>query len=177
MCVFKVCFSNKSTLEILDNNYRYVRRRPGEEFLPQFLAQKVKHPTKVFVWSVISFKGPGRPYIVNGMMNAKQYKKVMRTCLVPQLEDWFPDENCIYMQDRAPCHTTNILNDYFVDIGMEVLPWPASSPVVDMNLIEGIWHNLKDSVNEVTTINKRDLIERINHVWYHNPDITHLISK
>jgi hypothetical protein len=175
MWFFQVCFSDESTLEILDDNCRYVRRRQGEEYLPQCLVQKVKHPTKVMVWSVISFKEPGRLYIVNGMMNAEQYKKVLETRLIPQLEDWFPDGNCVYMQDGAPCHTANIIKDYFDGIGMEVLPWPGNSP--DMNPIEGIWYNLKDRVNEVTTTNKRDLIERIVDVWFHNPDIAQLIAK
>jgi len=170
-----VCFSDESTLEILDDNCRYVRRRPGEEYLPQCLVQKVKHPTKVMVWSVISFKGPGRLYVVDGMMNAEQYKNVLETRLIPQLEDWFPDGNCVYMQDGAPCHTANVIKDFFDDIGMEVLPWPGNSP--DMNPIEGIWYNLKDRVNEVTTTNKRDLIERIINVWFHNPDIAQLIAK
>lgn len=79
------------------------------------------------------------------------------------------------MQDGAPCHTANVIKDFFDDIGMEVLPWPGNSP--DMNPIEGIWYNLKDRVNEVTTTNKRDLIERIINVWFHNPDIAQLIAK
>ena len=46
-----------------------------------------------------------------------------------------------------------------------------------MNPIKGIWYNLKDRVNEVTSTNKRDLIERIINVWYHKADITQLIAK
>jgi hypothetical protein len=73
-----VCFSEESTPEILDDNCRYVRRKPGEEFLQQCLMQKVKHPLKVMIWSVVSMKGPGRLYAVDGMMNAEQYKKCYR---------------------------------------------------------------------------------------------------
>ena len=66
--------------------------------------------------------------------------------------------------------------DYFNDIGMEVLLWPGNSP--DMNPIEGIWYiHLKDRVNEITTTNKRDLIERIVDVWFRNPEIAQLIAK
>jgi transposase len=79
------------------------------------------------------------------------------------------------MQDGAPCHTANVIKDFFNERGLEVLPWPGNSP--DMNPIEGIWHNLKDRVNEVVSANKRDLIERIINVWYHNPDMAQLIAK
>ena len=139
------------------------------------MVQKVKHPTKVMVWSVISVKGPGRLYVVNGMMNAQQYRTVLDTRLLPQLNTWFPDGNCIFMQDGAPCHTATAIMDFFSEIGLEVLPWPGNSP--DMNPIEGIWHNLKDRVHEITSTNKRDLMERILNVWFHDNDIPQLITK
>jgi hypothetical protein len=171
----RVCFSDESTLEILDDNCRYVRRRQGEEFLPQCLVERVKHPAKVMVWGVISVKGPGRLHVVDGMMNAIQYREIVERRLVPQLDQWFPDGNCVYMQDGAPCHTARIVKDFFEDIGLEVLPWPGNSP--DINPIEGLWYNLKDRVNTVTSNNKRDLIERILNVWFHNPDMEKLIGK
>ncbi|GFV78776.1 hypothetical protein TNCV_4552461 [Trichonephila clavipes] len=43
----------------------------------------VKHPTKIMIWSVISGKGPGRLYVVKGMMRQDQYKmscKIARFC-------------------------------------------------------------------------------------------------
>ena len=171
----RVCFSDESTLEILDDNCRCVRRRPGEEYLPQCLVQKVKHPAKVMVWSVISLHGPGRLHIVKNMMNAEQYRAVLETRLLPQLQEWFPDGNCVFMQDSAPCHTANVIKGYFTEIGLEVLPWPGNSP--DLNPIEGVWFNLKDRVNEIISTNKRDLIERIIQVWHHNRDIPTLIEK
>ena len=171
----RVCFSDESTLEILDDRCRYVRRHPGEEFLQQCLVQKVKHPLKVMVWSVVSTKGAARNYVVNGMMNAEQYLNVLQTRLIPQLEDWFPDGNCVFMQDSAPCHTARKITDYFSDIGMELLPWPGNSP--DMNPIEGIWHTLKAKVNTIVSTNKRELIERIIAVWHHEPEIPELIAK
>jgi transposase len=63
----RICFSDESTLEILDDNCRHVRRRPGEEFLPQCLVEKVKHPLKIMLWGAISVKGPGRLYVVQGI--------------------------------------------------------------------------------------------------------------
>ena len=143
--------------------------------LPQCLVQKVKYPTKVMLWSVISCKGPGRLCIVQNTLEAEQYTAVLETRLIPQLQEWFPDGNCVFMQDGAPCHTANIIKHYFQDIGLELLPWPGNSP--NVNPIEGIWYNLKDRVNEVVSTNKRDLIERIVQVRHHDADIVQLITK
>ena len=124
-------------------------------FLPQCLAQKVKYPQKVMIWSVVFIKGSARLYVVNGMMNAEQYKTVLENRLLPRLNDWFPDGNCAFMQDGL--HTANLIKNFFNSTGLEVLPWPGNIP--DMNSIEGIWHNLRDKVNDVVSTNKRKLIK------------------
>jgi len=125
------------------------------------------------IWSVVFIKGPARLYVVNGMMNAEQYKTVLESRLLPRFNDWFPDGNCVFMQDGL--HTANLIKNFFNSTGLEVLPWPGNSP--DMNPIEAIWFNLKDKVNDVVSTNKRKLIERIVNVWHQNPDIAALISK
>jgi transposase len=171
----RVCFSDESTIQILDDRCQYVRRRPGEEFLPECIVDTVKHPDKIMIWSVISVHGPGRLYKVDGNMNGEQYKKVMETRLIPQLREWYPDGNCVFMQDGAPCHRANLIMNMFEDIGMEVLPWPGNSP--DLNPIEGIWHTLKGKVHDITCTNKVVLLERIIRVWHHDEQIPELISK
>jgi transposase len=170
----RVCFSDESTLEILGDSCRYVRRRPGEEFLDQCLVQRVKHPLKVMIWSVISTKGSGRLHVVDGIMNSEKYLELLQNRLVPQLFQWFPDGNCIYMQDGAPCHTARKVTGYFEEIGLELLPWPGNSP--DMNPIEGLWHTLKEKVNSTVATNKRALIESIIDVWHRDPQIPNLIA-
>jgi transposase len=121
------------------------------------------------LWTIVNV------HIVNGNMNAALYKNVLETRLLPQLQEWFPDRNCVFMQDGAPCHTANVIMNYFHDMGLEVLPWPGNSP--NINPIEGIWHNLKNRVNEVISTSKRDLIQRIINVWHHNADIGQLIIR
>ncbi|GFX29284.1 uncharacterized protein TNCV_3218181 [Trichonephila clavipes] len=98
-----VCFSNESTFEILQNIAQFVRRRHGEKSHSDCVVQTVKHPTKIMIWSVISSKDTGRLYVVKGMMRQDQYKDVLQNCLIPQLEEWFPNgEPYIFMQDGAP---------------------------------------------------------------------------
>ncbi|GFW97336.1 retrovirus-related Pol polyprotein from transposon 412 [Trichonephila clavipes] len=83
----KVCFSDESTFEILQNKVQFVHRRRGEKFHSDCVVQTVKHPTKIMIWSVISDKGTGRLYVVKGMIRQDQYKDVLQNHLIPQLEE------------------------------------------------------------------------------------------
>ncbi|GFV09721.1 uncharacterized protein TNCV_2597761 [Trichonephila clavipes] len=75
---------------------------------------RLKHPTKIMIWSVIFGKGTGRLYVVKGMMRQDQYKDVLQNRLIPQLEQWFPNgEPYIFMQDGAPCHTARYIKAFW----------------------------------------------------------------
>ena len=94
------------------------------------------------VWSVISSKGTGRLYVVQGTMRQDQYKEVLKTRLLPQLKEWFPNEHpFVFMQDGAPCHTAKLIKAFLLKEKIPLLPWPGNSP--DMNPIENVWALLK----------------------------------
>lgn len=83
----------------------FVRRRPGEKYHPDCIVERVKHPLKIMVWSVICAQGTGRLYIVEGTMRQDQYVKVLDTKLLPQIGVWFPNnQKYVFMHDSAPCH-------------------------------------------------------------------------
>lgn len=145
---------------------QYVKRRPGEKYHPDCLVRTVKHPTSVMVWSVISGKGLGRLYVVEGTMRQDQYKQVLQNRLIPQLNDWFQDGPRIFMQDGAPCHTAKSVKKYLEDEKIPVLRWPGNSP--DMNPIENVWEFLKRELAKEKITTKQFLIERIIHHWNHN---------
>ncbi|GFX76323.1 uncharacterized protein TNCV_592861 [Trichonephila clavipes] len=114
--VKRVCFSDESTFEILQNKAQFVHRRRGEKFHSDCVVQTVKHPTKIMIWSVISGKGTGRLDVVKGMMQQDQYKDVLQNRLIPQLEEWFPNgESYIFMQDGAPCHTARSIKAFLAE--------------------------------------------------------------
>ena len=71
---------------------QYVKRAVNEKFHEDCVIQTIKHPFKVMFWSVISGKGLGRLFIVDGILKQDQYKKVIETCLLPQLKEWFPNK-------------------------------------------------------------------------------------
>lgn len=148
----------------------FVRRKVGERFAENCIKRTVKHPTKIMVWSVISAKGTGRLYIVEGTMKQDQYKKILQTKLLRQVAEWFPnDEKFVFMHDSAPCHKAKSVSRFLEEKQVEVLPWPGNSP--DLNPIENLWAILKRKMAEITITTKEDLIKRLITVWHRDPVI------
>lgn len=49
-----------------------------------------KHPAKVHVWAGISLKGPTKIIIFEGTMDGPLYVEILKTGLLPFLEEKFP---------------------------------------------------------------------------------------
>lgn len=171
----RVVFSDEATFKILDDRIQYVRRRSHEENLPSCLVTRVKHPTQVMVWSCMSTFGVGRLHIHEGIMNQRSYQSVLEKRLMPQLNEWFPDGNCIYMHDGAPCHTAKAVSTYLKQNRVKVLDWAGNSP--DLNPIENLWKVVKDRVSRHRPTTKTALIEALINVWHRDPEISTLCTK
>lgn len=157
-------------MEILCERSVFVRRRVGEKYQEDCIIKTVKHPQKVMIWSVISGKGLGRLYVVQGTMNQHQYKTVLETRLLPQLKEWFPNgQRKIFMQDGAPCHTARSIKRFLDEQRVPVLDWCGNSP--DMNPIENVWDCLKAELGKEEITSKPKLIERIIYHWHHNENL------
>lgn len=154
---------------ISEESSQYVRRTSAEEFSTQCIAQTVKHPTQVMVWSVMSAQGTGRLYIVEGMMNQHQYKKVLKTRLIPQLNDWFPNKDYVFMHDSAPCHKAKSVTKFLSANNIKTLSWPGNSP--DMNPIENLWSIVKRRLKKTNITTKVGLIESLIKIWHHDNEI------
>lgn len=154
---------------------QFVRRRPGEEYRPECIVSTVKHPPSIMVWSVISGKGTGRLYIVEKTMRQDQYKRVLETRLIPQMREWFSDdEEAILMHDKAPCHTAKSVTSFLQQNRVKVLEWPGNSP--DMNPIENAWELLKREIAKTEVTTKRELTEKLIFHWNHNPRLAETIQ-
>ena len=121
-------------------------------------------------WSVISGKGLGRLFIVDGILKQDQYKKVIETCLLPQLKEWFPNkQKNIFMQDGAPCHTAKSIKNLLAPPKIPLLDWPGNSQ--DLNPIENVWELLKREISTEKVTNRTQLIEKVIWHWNHNANL------
>ena len=63
------------------------------------------------------------------------------------IEDYLPaiwESGMQFMQDNAPIHTANIINNWFDEHGIPFVDWPPYSP--DLNSIEHAWAKLKERI-------------------------------
>lgn len=170
----QVCFSDESVFSICEESSQYVRRAAYEEFSEQCVAQTVKHPTSAMVWSIMSAQGTGRLYIVEGSMNQHQYRKVLETRLLPQLKDWFPEGDFVFMHDGAPCHKAKSITKFLAEKDVKTLPWPGYSP--DMNPIENLWGIVKKRLKKINITTKVKLIENLIQIWHRDDEIKNKCS-
>lgn len=89
---------------------------------------------------------------VNGMMNSDKYIDVLERKLLPEMRKLFPDNNGIFQQDLAPCHTSTKVTKYMADNNITTFQWPGNSP--DLNPIENLWAIVK------TRLRNRDCTQK-----------------
>lgn len=109
----------------------------------------------------------GDPNAPRQGVTAARYREV--------LEEYLPtilDFDSIFMQDNAPIHKARTVQQWFRDMGIELVVWPPYSP--DLNPIENLWKLLKAKIielrPELTVMKDNDttqqlLIETAQEAW------------
>lgn len=155
-----VLWSDESCIQ-LDWNGKLSFHRWWE---PPNLKGKPKHPFKFCVWACISKKGACDILIFSGIMDAIFYcEEILQNTLAPFITETFPDGHR-FMQDNDPKHTSNRAKETFQRLGINWWKTPPESP--DMNPIENLWHELKETLrNDVKPRTKEELEAGIKQFW------------
>jgi transposase len=107
-------------------------------------------------------------------MNQHQYRKVLETRLLPQLKDWFPGEDFVFMHDGAPCHKAKSITKFLAEKDVKTLPWPGYNP--DIKPIENVWGIVKKRLKKINITTNVQLIENLIQMWHFDEGIKNKCS-
>lgn len=137
-----------------------VWRCKEEAFKRECLKRSVKLNTSVMIWGCMSAEGLGKLCILTGRVNSEVYMEVLEHFMLPSSE--FEDD-FIFQQDSASCHTSKRTIAWLKENEIKLLPWPSNSP--DLNPIENIWGIMKKRLQDVAPKDKNELVKSVKSVW------------
>ena len=113
------------------------------------------------VWQV---KIRGKLVICDQRLDSEKYVSLLQDNLYQSVAAMYGEDErpFIFQQDNAPPHRSIFTKIYCQTRGIKVLPWPASSP--DLNIIENVWLRMKNIINHDPNsppITRESLIERV----------------
>ena len=79
----------------------------------------------VSIWGCISGSGVGCHKIYERRLNQYGYHDILKSSLIPSCDIFQADQNWLFQQDNAPCHTAHSITNYFVESNILLMPWPA----------------------------------------------------
>ena len=138
------------------------------------------HPTnkqskKVMVSAALTWYGVTKPFFVNkkGLkINGKSYRDHLKKQLFPEINKVYPRNDWIYLQDGAPSHRSNLVQEFLNNTiprrFIKKEEWPPKSP--DSNPLDYyFWNQVKTKVydgrHNKPFKNENEMIKRIKAVW------------
>uniref|UniRef100_A0A1I7WBI8 HTH_Tnp_Tc3_2 domain-containing protein n=1 Tax=Heterorhabditis bacteriophora TaxID=37862 RepID=A0A1I7WBI8_HETBA len=161
----KVIFSNESKFNRFGSDgKKYVRRRPGEEFMPKCKIPTIKHDGGlVMVWTAFNRNGPGPLHIVEGIMDITSYVRILENNLLPYVRSQRLGRNRIFLQDNDPKHSSKATKRWLHRKKITIMEWPSHSP--DLNSIEHLRNDVEKEVQRQKPSNIRELEAVIKKAW------------
>lgn len=125
----------------------------------------------VMIWGGIGYFGRTDIICIEGKMNSKRYVNLIKEQISKHAR-FITNGRFIFQHDNASVHRAKIVEAYFSSEKIQVLPWPARSP--DLNIIENCWGELARAVykNGRQYDNIQQLKEVIVEEWNNLPQDT-----
>ena len=93
----------------------------------------------VMVWAGIGYFCKTNIKFIDGRMNSVRYINLIKEEINNHAER-ISEPDYIFQQDNKPVHTSRLVQSYFNENNIYILPCPAHSP--DLNIIENCWPEL-----------------------------------
>ncbi len=143
---------------------RYIWRKTNRAFHKKNIIPTVKHGGgSVMVWGCFAASGPGWLAIIDGTMNSALYQKILTENVRLPVCDLKLKRTWVMQQDNDPKHTSKSTSEWLKKNKIKVLEWPSQSP--DLNLIENLWHDLKQSFHAWKPSNVAELKQFCKEEW------------
>jgi hypothetical protein len=162
----RVIFSDESNFQIVNRKTRpFVRRFANEKFNSRFVQKTIQAGGgSIGVWGCFAGTGIGDCKMYSGRMNSILYEETLENALWPSSFKLIPRGKVWeYVQDDAPCHTANLIKEWFAKKKIKKIEWPHRSP--DLNPIEHIWAEIDKQLTNYQITNLAQLEQLIEKYW------------
>ncbi|UYV70033.1 hypothetical protein LAZ67_7001542 [Cordylochernes scorpioides] len=108
----------------------------------------------IMVWGSIGYLSRTPLVRIAGTLNSQRYiSEVLEPVVLPYLQGL---PTAIFQQDNARPHVVRIVQRFFVNRQIELLPWPAHSP--DLLPIENMWSMVAQQLTQITSCHIRSTL-------------------
>jgi len=141
-----VIFCDEVSFQLFPNDRRNKVQRPKRQRNEQkYSAKSYAHQGgSLMFWGAINFYGQGNLVLVENSLISANYEAPLRRAIPPILHA-LGLRGAILIQDHAPCHDAQLVQNTLGGPGPRALPnYPANSP--DLNPLDLVWDYWKTRV-------------------------------
>lgn len=146
-----------------DGRIRVWRHR-GERMLNSCIMHRHTGPAPgIMVWGGIGYLSCTPLVRIAGTLTSQHYiSEVLEPVVLPYLQGL---PTAIFQQDNARPHVARIVQGFFVNHQIELLPWPARSP--DLSPIENMWSMVAQRLTQSSSpaVTPDQLWQRVEAAW------------